>query len=1276
MAPSTLPAPGSQFPPYREVFDAGAATQTAVQGRLHQGARTYRLRAKDADLPLCITLLFDGKDKRAPSQLLVGQVLVPTAHWGFDLRGGTLHWRFWLGQATHSGLLRFEEGGATATGFVSEGGETHLVTASLPPITYECAVAQQVGGYVTGQPPALQLHYDASSPAWSHATWVPSAFQFTYQMRQQIIVGQEFWDFYVSFNDAQTGVTWTPSQGTFGALVDANMVFTLSVAPGVAPPSDNRQGLTDPASRAITTVFPFQFSFQLSPTALELTGTMLTVVDAQNGVVLGVQGQVANPSVAGYYALDGAGLGASFAVHEGGLHIGAAPVEATRLRRNALSFSGLSPAQQAAGGLPAAGTLEFSDDGSRVRLTDGASGARLGADSHVARQALRAGTSPLNLQTLALMNPFEQQAGPDGTTWVDAVQQASMADFNQILLYFMDPQLRRTYWSQNQPVLSPALQRVAAMAPAGSSPAEWYGSLSVSFLTDVLSTWDQPGANTLNAARAQTWLKEQVAASEVFRVQAPALYQLEWANRFPAINDFLTDQRQNAASYTALIADDAAAWKTELAQDIADPASLQAMQSMVDNLAATAEQSALYWAYTYFRYATQPQAFSELEFFSLGPDGSAFMRRVQTDMAVLASLDSSNLFAQQYAAAVNTMLYGNVVPSLADYGGGPGGMDGAVAQVLQGIASDVAGSSDPVLARIGDEARSLAARSDLPALVASVQAAAAGCAAGAGWSTASPAMQASVEGSVGTLGSQLLCLSLAGLNTSAVVHGVADFGPTAASATAAVSPGTIVSAVKYTVQVAYVFVKWGVIFANALDSYATTWSAVRALFTTEMLNAANAAVDTGLTKWLIGNRIIPQSEMFGSLFDEAAAQGETVVTRIFGRNLDSFVGLRLGAVFALASLIAGAFALAHSDTLDEKLVSALSVTSSALSLIATAGGWITDAFGVTEFGGLAVSTLFGVFSVLSILAAVAGVVLLLVQWWQARPSPVQTFATTYAQPAGFYMPYGSAIDAFTGYTPPGGLARLGVSLAVPGGRGAVLRVAGDGTLVSGPLDHGYATVFFPSTDGQGRSQLVAFVGGGDLARAFALTGASGGVSFQPLLASSDPAAATQLWTLTLEGDPTWDGKAPESGPFTLTLVGTDQSLVWTGHGVALGASGSRFTLQQQPMVPLGLSMRDVTLYTFSQGASFIPRLAQAGSAPQTWAISPALPAFLSLDTATGVITEPLNAPQPLPVTPAGTYVLSVMNSLLTRPIQTAFALQVLPAPSSTGTGTELVALAV
>ncbi|WP_404371959.1 hypothetical protein ACIHQR_14990 [Corallococcus coralloides] len=1270
MAPSPSSARSLQPPPPREIFAPGAA----APGRLYQGARTYRLRTKDAEHPLRITLVFDGEDKRAPSQLLVGHVQVPAGSWGFAHRSGTLYWRFQGEEALHAGRLLFEEGGATATGFVSEGGERLQVTASLPPITYECAVAQQVGGYVTGQPPALQLHCDTTSPSWSHATWVPSAFQFTYQMQQQIIVGQEFWNFYVSFHDLQTGVSWTPKQGTFGALVDANMVFTLSAASGIAPPADNRQGLADPAARAITTVFPFQLSFQLSPTALSLAGSMLTVVDAQNGVVLGVQGQVPNPSVAGYYALAGEGATASFAVHEGTLHVGGAPVQAARLRGNSLGFSGLSAEQQAAGGLPAAGTLEFSDDGSRVRLSDGRSGARLGADSHVARPAPTASTSPLNLQTLALMTPFEQQAGPQGPTWVDAVQQASMADFNQLLLYFMDPQLRQTYWSQGQPVLSPELQRIATLAPPGSSPAEWYGSLSVSFLTDVLSTWDQPGADTLNALRAQTWLKEQVAASDVYRVQMPALYQLEWTRRFPAITAFLADQRENATSYASLIENDAAAWKQELAREIADPDSLQAMQSLVDNLAATAAQSGLYWAYAYFRYATQPAAFTELGLFSLDPDGSAFMRRVQSDMAVLTSLDPSTLFAQQYASAVNTMLYGNVVPSLADYGGGPVGMDDAVALVMQGIVSDVAGSTDPVLVSIGAEARALASRSDLPALVARVQAAASGCATGASWSTAAPVMQAAVEDTVGTLGAQLICLSLAGLTTSAVVHGVADFTPPETTARVAVSPGLIVVAVNYTVQVAAGVVKWGVIFANALDSYATPWVAMRALFTTDMLDAANAAVDTGLTKWLIGNRIIPESEMFGSMFDEAAAQGETVVTRVFGRNLDDFVALRLGAVFALASLIAGAFALAHSATVDQEVVAALSVTSGALNLIATAGGWAADAFGVTEIGGLAVSSLFSVFSVLSILAAVAGVVLMIVQWWKARPSPVQKFATTYAQPAGFYMPHGSAIDAFTGYTPPGGLARLGVSLAVPDTKGAVLRAGDDGTLGSGPLDYGHATVFFPSTDGQGRSQLVALMGGGDSARAFALTGSSGGVSFQPLLPSTDPAAATQLWTITLVGSPTWDGDAPESGPFTLTLWGTDQALVWTGHGVTLGTSASRFTLQQQPMAPQGLSMSNATLYTFSQGVSFIPRLAQAGSTPQTWAISPPLPAFLSLDAATGVITEPLSAPQPLPVTPAATYVLSVTNPLLTRPLQTTFALQVLPAPSSTGTG--LVALAV
>jgi hypothetical protein len=249
------------------------------------------------------------------------------------------------------------------------------VTADLPPITYARAVARNTGAYVTGVAPALQLRWDPASASWGGAAWLQNALRFTYQMKQQAIVGQTFYGFSVSFADVQTGATWSPVEGTFGCLIDANFVFAMALSGGASPPPDDRSTQPGEAGQ-IATVFPFQLAFQLSATAIELQGAALTVTNAQNGITLGVSGSTASPSVCGCYARDG--LASAFVVHEGTLYVAGSPVAGSQILGTTLSWQGLGAAAQQASGLPAAGTLLFDPAGERFTAVDaGAGGQRV-----------------------------------------------------------------------------------------------------------------------------------------------------------------------------------------------------------------------------------------------------------------------------------------------------------------------------------------------------------------------------------------------------------------------------------------------------------------------------------------------------------------------------------------------------------------------------------------------------------------------------------------------------------------------------------------------------------------------------------------------------------------------------------------------------------------------------------------------------------------------------------------------------------------------------------
>ena len=244
--------------------------------------------------------------------------------------------------------------------------------------------------------------------------------------------------------------------------------------------------------------------------------------------------------------------------------------------------------------------------------------------------------------------------------WVDVVQQATMNDFNQILLYHMPSDMRQTYYNVSPPILPTWLQAIAAQAPQGMDPAAAYQSLATAYLTNILSHFNEDGANQLNAARAVTWLKSQTATNQVFQQQTTAIYAQEFVNKpeNAALPQYLQDQANPPTTYVGYIQQDAQQWLQELQQTIQDPTSLATMQQLATNLSELAINANLYWAYTFFRYLTTPSQLLIIQMISLGStsdlDGSAFMRQCQTNVAILSQLDPSGQFAQEYVDVISS----------------------------------------------------------------------------------------------------------------------------------------------------------------------------------------------------------------------------------------------------------------------------------------------------------------------------------------------------------------------------------------------------------------------------------------------------------------------------------------------------------------------------------------------------------------------------------------------------------------------------------------------
>ncbi len=134
----------------------------------------------------------------------------------------------------------------------------------------------------------------------------------------------------------------------------------------------------------------------------------------------------------------------------------------------------------------------------------------------------------------------------------------------------------------------------------------------------------------------------------------------------------------------------------------------------------------------------------------------------------------------------------------------------------------------------------------------------------------------------------------------------------------------------------------------------------------------------------------------------------------------------------------------------ERMADGWMAAAAGLDLIAAVAGWALGAAEIATIGGFAVASICSAIGFLGILAALVGVAILLYMIFRPQKNPVQQFGSDYAAPAGFFMPYGSEIDYFNGYTQGGAEpARLGCSFVVDASTRpeTVLSVASDGITV-------------------------------------------------------------------------------------------------------------------------------------------------------------------------------------------------------------------------------------
>ena len=1121
--------------------------------------------------------------------LAVGNRVVPPTDFTMDNEG--IRWATGTGADRTTGSLHFGNRGITLAGLVTTATSEVAVEMDLQTVYFDCELSANAGAHVAlGGDNSIELHTEGVS--WDSATWVAAGLRYGYAVTADGGIGQPpvIESFFV---DTATGVTWQPSG--LGTLVDETAVLSFD-AEGETPPPDARSSLP-PEQRVFGVVFPTRMVADFAGDGATFEGAM--VVD-----------ETANPPLV--FALRG-----SFV--------------------DEISSRLVAPEPQGAAVTEAAA----------VTLTD---------------------------TELANFRPFVQVDTPTGSRWQEVVRPKAVDDFNLILKTFVPDELAGFVGQVDpvtkRPILPPMdaeVQRISQLPGADGTVAwQWYMDLAVPYLTGALSTvTGDPGAPLLNAKRARTWMRTVMPSASVYQVQMPALYAYRYGKnntqgQNPRIQDYLDDQATtgpNHAAHAAEVVTDAANWKQQTVSRMTDvkPEDVKAFTDIVDQLSALGAADC-YWAYRLFRFATSPAALAEIHGLSLSPaqDSSLLAVRVQSTCATLSVLDPSGTFAKQYMKVISLVQLTNVLPQLLDYAGYADSIRAIVPQLLEDFITRHLDSADPDIQQAVRDLQAADQNDAVLELVNDILGVAAAMTGAYNWTRLVAKLGAYPAG-ITKIAGAIIIAAVAAAGLALFVYGCLHFSSLTHEAQANLIAGAIqimadmaISILKFGSQVSElwspgvsVWERMVAILNPFKDEVESTTAGLRRRLAQRIMDRANEGDYINADTWI--EMQVLRGEEAEEVAEEVAEDPGPGLPE-FGLNIES-VEMGVGFVFALFNVIMSAIALSEtSDPLDVAQ-NALFLASSVLEGVAYGVG-LTATFvvDVTLETAAVVASFMSACTFCASILAVIGLAITAAILNAPHDTPIQTFAKGAAADEGYAMlnPPAYAIESFEAYAPGQGPSLTAVTVSGSGSGSSVLRVATDGSLGYGPPDGTSPTCWYLTVDGGGLARLSSAdpVSGKVVCLA---VDKAGQLAVAPVDTSST--GQPQLWVAALQAAPTTNATGPIAGVFRMwSAIGAPaRYLDLSGPQPRVSLSPTDAVLVMTTMKPQGLTMSDMVLSTADLDRVFIPQLVVPGSTPATWSLSPAPPAWLTLDPATGVLTQALGMAPPL--TSPSTFTLTCDNQV-------------------------------
>ncbi|KAK5993804.1 hypothetical protein PT974_07241 [Cladobotryum mycophilum] len=701
------------------------------------------------------------------------------------------------------------------------------------------------------------------------------------------------------------------------------------------------------------------------------------------------------------------------------------------------------------------------------------------------------GRPPLAIQGLLNNDPMEWD--PKEKQYHDVVAKEAMNDFFDIVKYYLDEDLRKTFVSATPVKLHPKLKAIADDDPNNHV---FYKKLQVPYLTAVLAQSTLPDGEKCNGKRANKLLSDLPVDDPVYKRHSTKLYRMHYLEMFPNTREYLSDQYNT--SHAEDVKAMAATLKTNIAKSSEDAAThnpdyekdLARAQADIDSLADWAQSKRLWWAFRLLYWVEKVSLPLWYAQYNGGGLSASIGREIKKLNSIFGVLEDDQVnkeeggrsFMQAYNEAIRLFQMTSIIPTLVDIDGNSSEFDTLVKACLREFWERNKNSPNSKMVEQAAFAIELYRNNDLRnKMIAGYKRAQILAGGLNNWGVMVRRWEDIVGNSkwflkLGSKGQKLL--RTVQITAAVVILGLPLFpGGTLTSVI-----GTITGRIlQGTVRLIYFFEHisgfWdtakcilgfeGVI--DKLPSAATQISNSFARFFTRTAKQTLSMVEEELALPFGG---IKQFSRF---------------SRLFGRNMSEVLANVAGIVLAITGLIWSAIELAKGGTPLQIASNTMMVLSSAIQILGLAAGWLATAGFAPGMLAPVLSFVGSIAGPLAVVFALIGIILMIVSLFKEKPkTPVEEFVDNRVKKINLFMKFGTDIDYFdvinsdTGEPSLAGLSIQGSATGIfkPASpeEQVFLRLSGEEKPPAGVdyvknLDFTTDTVWSLRTDGYGRSQI-------------------------------------------------------------------------------------------------------------------------------------------------------------------------------------------------------------